>query len=615
MPEHPRGTVTFLFTDIEGSTRLWQAHPDAMREVIARHDAILRTAVETHGGVVFKTVGDALCAAFASAGAAASAAVAAQRALAAEPWGETRPLRVRMALYSGEVEARGGDYVGQPLNRVARLLSAGHGGQILLSQTALELAREHLPSGAFPWDLGTHRLKDLLEPERIWQLVHPELPDDFPPLVTLDTRPHNLPLQPPPFLGREQEVAEVVDRLRDPNVRLLTLTGPGGTGKTRLALQAVAEVVEVFLDGVWFVDLAPLTDPALVPTAVAQALGVHEAGGRPLEAILASSLADKRLLLLLDNVEQVADAAPFVAGLLAAAPGLTVLATSRVRLRLRGEQEMAVPPLGLPDPMRLAPPEHLSRYETVRLFIARAQDAKADFTITTANAPAVAAICHRLDGLPLAIELAAARVKVLPPEALLKRLEHRLVLLTGGARDAPTRQQTMRGAIAWSYDLLAGAERALFRRVAVFVGGFDLAAATVVVGVTPEWGTDVFEGVAALVEQSLLRQEIGPEGEPRFGMLETVREYGQERLAASGEEEDARRQHAVHFLALAEQAEASLLGRWDGRWMDRLEADQDNVRAALAWVIDGGQTETALQFVCALHPFWFFRSRFREGRE
>jgi predicted ATPase/class 3 adenylate cyclase len=494
---HPSGTVTFLFTDIEGSTRLWEEQPEAMREALARHDALLRDAINAHGGVVFKTMGDQFCAAFTTAPAALAAALAAQRDLSGEgaplvgalpdtglmgalPGTEGHPrgvpLRVRMALHTGAAEAREGDYLGPPLNRVARLLEAGHGGQVLLSQSTFDLARDHLPEGVSLRDLGEHRLRDLARPERIFQPVAPDLPADFPPLSTLDARPHNLPAQVTPLIGREKEVAAGQHVLRQEAVRLVTLTGAGGTGKTRLGLQVAAELLDQFSAGVFFVALAPISDPGLVASAIAQTLGVRELGGTPLLESLKAHLRDQQLLLLLDNFEHLLAAAPLVAELLAAAPRLKVLLTSRAVLHLRGEKEFPVPPLALPDPKHLPPVgadlvSALSQYAAVELFIQRALDVKPEFVVTNENAPAVAEICVRLDGLPLAIELAAARIKLFPPEALLARLGSRLTLLTGGARDLPARQRTLRDAIAWSYDLLGESEQRLFRRLAVFVGG------------------------------------------------------------------------------------------------------------------------------------------------
>src|SRR5829696_1703341 len=430
-PRRPSGTVTFLFTDIEGSTKRWQTYPEAMGAAVARHDALLRAEIERREGYVFKTVGGAFCAAFPTVPLAVAAALAAQRDLAAADWGEPGPIWVRMAVHVGAAEERAADYFGPAVNRVARLLSAGHGGQVLLSLPAAELARDSLAHDVVLRDLGEHRLKDLARPERIFQLLAPDLPADFPPLATLDHRPHNLPLQPTPFLGREQEVAEVMERLGRPDVRLLTLTGPGGTGKTRLSLQVAAELLDGYPDGAWFVPLEEATDDGLVVAGITQSLGVREGGGSsPLEVLL-DYLRPKQQLLVLDNFEQVAHAAPLVAKLLQAASGLKVLVTSRVRLGV-GEHVFPVPPLGLPPRGRALPdPTELARYEAVRLFLDRAQAAKAGFALTAENAAAVARICADLDGLPLAIELAAARVRLLPPQAMAKRLEDRLGLPVG----------------------------------------------------------------------------------------------------------------------------------------------------------------------------------------
>ncbi|MDF2758941.1 MAG: adenylate/guanylate cyclase protein, partial [Thermomicrobiales bacterium] len=494
MVELPRGTVTFLFTDIEGSTRLWEQNRAAMATAVERHLALLDAAIAAHGGIHFKTVGDGIQAAFPTAPRAMAAALDGQRAVLAEDWRGVGEPRVRMALHAGEAAPDAhGDYLAAPLNRLARLLAVGHGGQILLTQAVQQLSRGALPPGAAVRDLGAHRLRDLLEPEQVFQLLHPDLPADFPPLRSLNLRPHNLPLQPTPFLGREREVEEVVERLGRPDCRLLTLTGPGGTGKTRLALHAAAELLDDFSEGVYFVALAPLADAALVPSAIASALAIREDGERAMTDRLKEVLAGQQLLLVLDNVEHLIEAAPVVSELLGAAPELKVLATSRVPLRLRAEREYPVPPLSLPWRMPLPPLAQLTQYESVRLFIDRAQAVKPDFALDDENAPAVAAICWRLDGLPLAIELAAARVRLLPPQALLARLEQRLPLLTGGARDAPARHRTLRDTIAWSYDLLAGEEQLLFRRLAVFVGGCTLEAADAVT--TPDGQRDIFGGI------------------------------------------------------------------------------------------------------------------------
>ena len=606
----PTGTVTFLFTDIEGSTRLWERNPEAMSRALSRHDEILRRAIEAHGGHVFKTVGDAFCAAFSTASEALEAALSAQRALLAKGWGETGAVRVRMALHTGTAEERGGDYFGPPLNRVARLLSAGHGGQTLLSLPTQELVRDGLPQETELRDMGERYLKDLFRPERVFELHAPDLPSGFPPLKTLDARRNNLPVQPTPLVGREREVGEVAGLLRREEVRLLTLVGPGGTGKTRLGLQAAAELLDEFEGGAFFVALAPIADPGLVASTMAGSLGVIETPEQPLVESLKDYLRPREMLLVLDNFEQVADAAPLVGELLPACPRLKVLVTSRIGLGVYGEREYAVPPLALPDPGRLPPIGLLARYEAVRLFVERAQAAKSGFTLTGENSRAVAEICARLDGLPLAIELAAARVKILPPQAMLGRISNRLKLLKGGARDLPERQRTLRGAIDWSHDLLDGEERTLFRRLSVFSGGRTLEAMEEVCD--PEGELDALDGVESMVDKSLLRQEEA-DGEPRFVMLETIHEYAREKLEESGEAEEIKRSHAAYFLALAEEAEPELVGPDQVAWMDRLEAEHDNLRAALSWSLASGEIETALRFGGALAWFWRVRGYFVEG--
>jgi predicted ATPase/class 3 adenylate cyclase len=610
----PTGTVTFLFTDIEGSTQLWEQHPHAMQRALARHDAILVDAITAHSGVVVKCTGDGLLAAFPEALQALTAALSVQRAFQAEDWGRIGPLRVRMALHSGAAEVRNRDYFGPTLNRAARLLAVGHGGQVLLSRTTVELVRDHLPDDVTLRDLREQHLKDLSRPEHIFQLITPDLPAGFPPLNTLDSRRTNLPAQPTPLIGRDQEVIAVRELLRQVEKRLVTLTGPGGTGKTRLALQVAAEALDDFADGVWFVDLAPISDVELVIATIMQTIGLKEVAGQPPLEQLKAYLRDKQVLLVLDNFEQVVAAAPRVAELLAAAPQLKVLVTSRVVLRLRGEQEYAVPPLALPGPKQLPPLEALSQYAAVELFIQRAQNVKPDFQVTNANAPAVAEICARLDGLPLAIELAAARSKLFAPELLLKRLEQRLSVLTGGPRDLPVRQQTIRNTIDWSYTLLADGEKQLFARLGIFVGGCTLESAEAVCYLDGAPPMDVVEGIAALVDKSLLRQVPGADDEPRFVMLETIREYAREHLEQSKEAEQVKRQHAHYFLNLAELAESYLYGSTQGVWLDRLEAEHGNLRATLEWSQATGDAELGLRLAVALERFWWVRGFSSEGR-
>ncbi|MFL5762239.1 MAG: ATP-binding protein [Thermomicrobiales bacterium] len=614
MPESrlPSGIVTFLFTDIEGSTRLWERYGSEMGTAVALHDGILRDAIAAHGGVVFKTVGDAFCAAFATVPDALAAVIEAQRTLAAEQWQETGPLRVRMAVHTGEAEERDDDYFGPAVNRVARLLSTGHGGQVLLSAAVVERLEHPLPGGASLRDLGERRLKDLIQPEQIHQLVVAGLPDAFPPLNSLDARPNNLPLQPSQLLGREAELAEAKAHLRAPATRLLTLTGAGGSGKTRLALQTAADLIDDFPHGVWFVDLSATTDPALVLAEAARAIGLREEGGETIEEQLRDHLREKEILLLLDNFEQLLPAAKTLAPLLGTCPKLKLLVTSRAPLRIAGEQEFPIPPLPVPDPRRLPDLAHLEAFPSVELFVARAAAVKPGFALNEDNARPVAQICTDLDGLPLAIELAAARVRMLSPQAMLPRLADRLKLLTGGQRDRPERQQTLRAAIAWSHDLLQPEERTLFARLAVFAGGCTLEAAEAVA--TAAGDLDVFEAVGRLVEHSLARQEEDGDGEPRFRMLATIREFAEERLVERGEAEAMRQTHAAHFLAFAEAAETQLAGPDQGKWLDRLEAEHDNFRATLAWSKSSGQPELGLRLAAALARFWGIRGHLSEGK-
>ncbi|HEV2457211.1 MAG TPA: adenylate/guanylate cyclase domain-containing protein, partial [Ktedonobacterales bacterium] len=467
----PTGTVTFLFTDIEGSTRLQQQLGARYAESLGLHQQLLRAAFAASNGREVDTQGDAFFVAFSIAPQAIAAAAEATRALADAAWPEDAPVRVRIGVHTGTPQLVGDRYIGLDVPRAARIAAAGHGGQVLLSEATHALVEHALPEGTNLRDLGLHRLKDLQHPEHLFQLVMPGLAADFSPLKTLDTHQHNLPIQPTPLLGREEAVAALCALLRREDVRLVTLTGPGGIGKTRLAIQIAAELVQDFADGVWFVRLSRLTDPALVVPTIAETLGLKEVDSQSLAELLGAYLVDRRPLLLLDNFEQVVGAASEVAGLLAASPGLKVLVTSRSRLHLRGEHEYPLAPLPLPEPGQQPPPERLSQYAAVAMFVERAQAAKADFAVTAANAPAIAEVCARLDGLPLAIELAAARVKLLPPEALLARLSTQLKVLTGGPRDLEERQQTMRATLAWGEALLAPEERVLFRRLAVFVGG------------------------------------------------------------------------------------------------------------------------------------------------
>jgi predicted ATPase/class 3 adenylate cyclase len=614
MADLPTGTVTFLFTDIEGSTKLWEKSPRGMQVALTRHDALLWETIEGHGGFVFKTVGDAFCAVFPTAIGALEAALAAQRGLFSEAWGEeVGALRTRMALHTGTTHERDGDYFGPPVNRVARLLSAGHGGQILLSSSTQELVRDHLPPQTHLRDLGERRLKDLSRPERIFQLTAPALPSEFPPLKTLESHTNNLPLQATPLIGREREVDAVCGLLRSSETRLLTLLGPGGAGKTRVGLQVAAELVDDFEDGIFFVPIAAITDPALVAPTIARILGLSE-GAQPPEELLEGFLRDRQTLLLLDNLEQVIEAAPVVERLLSSAANLKILATSRIPLGLYGEYEFPIPPLSLPDSDSLPPLEHLTEYEAIRLFVERARAVRPDFSLTEENGPAVVEICERLDGLPLAIELAAARIKLLPPRVLLDKLGNRLKILTGGARNLPERQRTLRNAIEWSYGLLDEGEKLLIGRLGVFSGGATLEAIEAVCDARGDLPTDVFEGVSSLLDKSLLRQEEVLGAEPRLMMLETIREFALEKFEESDDTEVIERAHAEYFLALAEEAEPKLWGPEDAAWLDRLEREHDNMRAALSWALESEATELALRLGGALRWFWNMGGYYGEGR-
>jgi predicted ATPase/class 3 adenylate cyclase len=614
MTDLPTGTVTFLFTDVEGSTKLWERYPEAISEALASHYEILRVVIETNNGSVVKTTGDGVHAVFSIATDAVEAALEAQRALLREEWAEIGPLRVRMALHTGATEVRDGDYYGPPVNRAARLLSAGHGGQVLLSLPTQELVRDRLPPDVHLRDLGERRLKDLSRPERIYQLAATDLPSGFPPLKAPERYPSSLPLQPTPLIGREREVEEICRRLRSTEVRVLTLTGPGGTGKTRVSVQAASELKDEYEDGVFFVALAAIADPSLVVPTVARTLGLIEASNQPPEELLKGYLRDRHFLLVLDNFEQVLEAAPLMGEVLHSAPSVKALVTSRTPLGLYGEHEFPIPPLSLPESEATPSAEHLADYGAIRLFLDRARAVKPEFSLTEENARAVAEICERLDGLPLAIELAAARVKLLPPQALLSRLGNRLKLLTGGARNLPERQRTLRNTIEWSYEMLGEGEKTLFARLAVFSGGGALEAIEAVCDADGALPVDPLEGVSSLLDKSLLRQAAEQEDEPRFEMLETIREFALEKLEESAASEAVERVHTEFYLALAEQAEPRLWGPEDAIWLERLEREHDNLRAALSWALDHGEVDLALRLGAALRWFWNMGGYYGEGR-
>jgi predicted ATPase/class 3 adenylate cyclase len=624
----PTGTVAFVFTDIEGSTHLAQMLPnDAWERILHRHRELIRTAVAAHDGVEVSTEGDGFFLAFVRTADAVAATVDAQRALSAEPWPADAVVRVRMGIHTGDGRLDGdGSYVGADVHRAARVAAAGHGGQVLLSETTSTLVADELPPGVGLRGLGEHRLKDL-RPERICQLVIEGERTEFPPIRSLDRRPNNLPTQLTSFVGREAELREASELLR--TTRLLTLTGPGGTGKTRLSLQLAADVAERFADGIWFVALEPVRDPGLIAATILTTLGLVEAGGRSAHDILIDWLAGREVLLLLDNFEQVIDGAPIVADLLRNATRLSVVVTSRAPLRVSGEQEYPVPGLPAPrDVLALSDLEKMNlpagdrrldaaaatQFEAVRLFIARAVGVRPDFKVTNENAPAVAGIAARLHGMPLAIELAAARVKLLSPDAILERLEHQLGVLASGSRDLPERQQTLRGAIAWSHELLDEGERRLLARLSVFVGGCELDSAEAVCGPAVELaGLEVLDGLMALADQSLVRaEEI--DGETRFRMLDTIREFAAEQLLALGERTEIERRHTTTFVTLGETLTPRLSGDEQRRWLGRLERDHDNIRAVLDRAVAAGDAETAIRLGFAMWRYWQKRGHLAEAR-
>ncbi len=579
------GTLTFLFTDLEDSTRLWERFPEAMKVALGRHDAILRAAIESSGGQVVKTTGDGMMAVFGGAVDATAAALAAQLGILAEAWGETGRLRVRMGIHSGQAEHRGDDYFGPAVNRAARIMAAGHGGQVLLSESASALARADLPAGADLTNLGGYRLRGLDQPEHLYQLLHPRLPSQFPPLAARSTT-MDLPSRTAGIIGRRSELAGIRDRLADGSVRLLTLTGPGGTGKTTLAIREAEDLAPAFPDGVSFVDLSLARDTRAVLVAMARAIGLGEVLDRPLEDELIERLRDQRMLLVLDNLEQVTEAASTVARLLTESPRLTILATSREALRIRVEQVYPVPPLGLPPDGREVSTDAIGQFEAVQLFVDRARVVRPDFALTDDNAAAVVEICRRLDGLPLAIELAAAHLRLLSPEVLRDRLGNRLGLLRNGPRDLPERQQTLRATMDWSYGLLRPDEQLLFELLAVFAESSIVAVEAVIAELGPLDGiaVDVLDGLAGLVEKSLVRMIEAPGGEPRLAMLETVREFATDRLEARpGIAVRARRGHATYFAERAGRLQADLTGAIREAALVDLVADAADLRTAWSY--------------------------------
>ncbi|HVL33182.1 MAG TPA: tetratricopeptide repeat protein, partial [Actinomycetota bacterium] len=593
----PSGAVTFLMSDIEGSTPLWESVPDAMAAAMARHDEIFREVLPEYGGMepLDQGEGDSVMAVFARASDAVGCALHLQRALCEEPWPEAVKLRVRMAVHTGEALLREGNYLGATLARAARVRALGHGGQVLISGSTEVLARDGLPDGAHLRDLGEHHLKGLSRPERVFQLVHDELPDGFPAIAGVGTTPHNLPLQLTAFFGRAPEMRSIADALA--GARLVTLTGPGGVGKSRLAIEAASRMLQQFPDGVWLVPLHALEDPRLVADAVASTLLVRT-DGDPLSALI-DHLRERRGLVILDTCDHVLDGVVALSGaLLRAAAEMRILATSRSPLMAAGEQVLPVE--ALPVAGQDAP--------AIALFADRAAHAKAGFLVTDQNVAAVARICERLDGSPLAIELAAARARSFPPERIADLLDDRFRLLTGGARDASPHQRTLRATIDWSYDLLDEKERSVFRRFAVFAGGCTLDAAEAVCGDDPE----VFDVVTRLVDRSLVYAGEG-DTEGRFLLYETLRAYAADRLKENGEEDAAREAHAAWFSSSATRAAPEIAGPAQMMWLDSLERDHDNFRAALQHLLIDRRDVEGARMAAALAGFWSTRGHLAEA--
>ena len=604
-------TLTFLFTDIEGSTRLWDSQPDLMRTALARHDAIMREAIQHGDGSVFKTVGDAFCAAFENPAGALQAALEAQLRLSSENWNGMDPIRVRMAIHTGEAECRDSDYFGPPLNRVSRMLSLGHGGQTLLSHNSFLLVQDSGLHCVSFRDLGEHRLKDLQRPEHVFQLVHPELAENFKALRSLETFPNNLPQQVTTFVGRERELRDIKKLLT--SARLLTLTGSGGTGKTRLGLQVAVDLLDASGDGSWFVEFAAITEPSLIVQTVANSLSIREEPGRALMQTLVDYLKGKRLLLMLDNAEHMLNpVAELVNQIIRNCPNVQVLVTSREALSVTGERTYRVPSLSMPDPTHKYSREELAQFEAVKLFVDRATMSQPTFELTNINSSAIAQLCHRLDGIPMAIELAAARVRALPVERIAERLDDRFRLLTSGSRTALPRQQTLRAMIDWSYDLLSENEKTLLRRLSVFSGGWSLESAERVCsggeGNLEEW--EILDLLQSLVDKSLA---VYDDAAGRYRITETVRAYGRDALHSLNESAVIRSKHQEYFATLAEKIQEQILGPRAVEALAILDTEQKNLRAAIEWGLDAGDVIRAIRLANSLLLFFQMRGEYTEA--
>jgi predicted ATPase/class 3 adenylate cyclase len=605
--------LTFLFTDLENSTPLWEKYPQDMQQASARHDGLMRAVIDEYRGRVVKTTGDGFHAVFESPADGVGAALVGQFRLGAETWPETIGLlKVRMGLHTGVCQEREGDFYGLEVNLAARVMGLAYGGQILLSEVTTKLAERSLPSGCTLADLGEHRLRGIASVERIFQLCHPDLVADFPPLKSLAAFKHNLPRQPSSFIGRTEELAEIQRLIKE--APLLTLLGPGGTGKTRLMLQAAEEVIEDYPDGVWLVELAPLTDPELIPERVAAALNIQEQPGRPMPDTLVEYLRRKELLLLLDNVEHlVRQSAELAEYLLRNCPRLKILVTGREALFIAGETTLQIPSLSLPDMKGEATPEKIGASEGVQLFLERAHAVRPDFNLNPHNAASIAEIVLRLDGIPLALELAAARLRMLTAEQIAERLNDRFRLLTGGRRTALPRQQTLQALIDWSWNLLDEQEHVLLRRLSVFSGGWTLEAAQAVCGFDPLDEFEVFDGLEQLINKSLVTVNYPSEGEARYGMLESIRQYAQNKLFEAGEGITLRDRHTDYFVAFVDVYDQNSLGPEFYAWLDRFALEGDNLRAVYEWIAED-RPGLALHFAGILLQFEAGWINYREAR-
>ena len=613
----PTGTVTFLFTDIEGSTPLWERAPAAMEAALEVHNGVLQSAITAQGGVVFKFVGDEFSAAFPTAPQALAAAIEAQRGLLTAPWNELGALRVRMGIHTGEahLDNIGDEYaVSHTKNRASRVMSAGHGGQILLSQESADLCERALPEGVHLKDLGQHRLKGLSRLEHLYQVVAPGLREDFPPLRTLETHPYNLPLQLTSFIGREAEILQVKERLAEG--RLVTLTGSGGVGKSRLSIRVAEDLMEDYPDGIWYVELASLTDPALVIFQVANTLGLREEANIPFQETLIFFLRSRQILLILDNCEHLLEACSRLVDLLLhACPRLKVLVSSREPLGVGGEAIFRLPSLPAPDPNQMVSLESLGEYAAVRLFIERTRLVLPDYKVTPQNAASLARICQRMDGIPLALELAASRMSLLTADQLVIRLDDAFRLLTGGSRTALPRHQTLQATIDWSHSLLSSEERCLLRRLSVFAGGCTLEAAEEVCAGDCLEKSQVLELLGALVNKSMLISDRRQEHEPRYRLYETVRQYAQNKLFEAEESQSLRDRHLDYFLNLAEMAEIKLHSIEQPIWIRRVKAELDNLRAAMAWACQGADRQASgLRIAISLSWTWHLLGNEGEGK-